>query len=306
MGWLTSAVTADAIMLLGALFDDIGVRAPIGVTWVADSRHPPMAVDVTAAGHPGRSFRLPDTDPADAVVPFAAEVQDWLIPLLGVAVPPCPSDGLGLLPQRSESGPGWVCPEADFECGFGEYLLALWPPGDGEPEVTMMLAARLQHRGVRFTGVGIKRRSGSMTAEIEMYDGADEAAARAAAAPYVAELSWAAPVTTERFLESTADGTYRGLRLCGGGPVRLALAVGPLGRASEADGCDVLIGGNAVRLEPDHRIGGPGEALIIDADGVPFADEGEIASCGGGFGGGSHVRGEHGPFYAWQITVKDS
>jgi hypothetical protein len=44
----------------------------------------------------------------------------------------------------------------------------------------------------------------------------------------------------------------------------------------------------------------------MDVHGVPFADEGEIADCGGGFGGGSHVRGEHGAFYAWQITFKDS
>ncbi|MBO0731808.1 MAG: hypothetical protein J2P57_21290, partial [Acidimicrobiaceae bacterium] len=62
------------------------------------------------------------------------------------------------------------------------------------------------------------------------------------------------------------------------------------------------VGSVAIRLLFEHRVGPPGEPLLLDANGVPFANEGDQVVCCGGFAPGSPVRGTRGIFTVGQIT----
>jgi hypothetical protein len=299
-------VAEDVIELLGALFADLNVRSQGGVVWTATARRFPLEVEVTPADCPSRSFPVGGAVVADGVVRFAQQVQQWLMAQLSGPVPPCPTDGSMLDPRLVGRSPHWVCRQGDFECEFGRYLLALWPPAAYDPEAAPMLAARLDDRGIRFTQVGLGERASAPVAHVTLFPGEDEASVRAALTPFHVKISWAEAVWTERFTESTPEGTFRGLRLRGGGAQWLAALAGRLDRSSGDQDADVLLDGQSVRLGPEHRLGGPGEPLLLDADGVPFADVGEIAYCVGGFPPATGVRGEVHPFYAWQIRIKET
>jgi hypothetical protein len=302
----TYRVAEDVIELLGALFADLNVRSRGGVVWTATTRHLPLEVAVTPADCPTRSFPLGGAVVADGVVQFAHHIQQWLIAQLSAPVPPCPMHGFALDPRLVGRSPHWVCPQGDFECEFGRYLLALWPPAAYDPEAAPMLAARLHDRGIRFTSVGLAERGSSPIAQVTVFPGEDEASVRVALAPFRVEISSAEAVWTERFTESTPEGTFRGLRLRGGGAQWLAALTGQLDRPSGDQDADVLVDGQSVRLGPEHGLGGPGEPLVLDTDGIPFADVGEIAYCAGGFPPTTGVRGEERPFYAWQIRIKET
>jgi hypothetical protein len=299
-------VAEDVIGLLGALFADLNVRSQGGVVWTATTRHFPLEVAVTSADRPTRSFPLRGAGVAEGLVQFAQQVQHWLVPQLPAPVPPCPTHGSALDPRLVGRSPHWVCPQGDFECEFGRYLLALWPPAAYDPEAAPMLAARLDDRGIRFHSVGLAERASTPIAKVTLFLGEDESSARAALAPFRVEISWAEPAWTERFTESTPEGTFRGLRLRGDGAGWLAALTGQLERPSGDQDADVLVGEQSVRLGPEHRVGGPDEPLLLEVGGVPFADVGEIAYCTGGFPPATGVRGEQRPFYAWQIRIKET
>lgn len=54
------------------------------------------------------------------------------------------------------------------------------------------------------------------------------------------------------------------------------------GVASNRDG-NIRVGQTLIRLTVEHHLGGPGEVLLLDPDGVPFADEGDEVRCAGSF-----------------------
>lgn len=144
------------------------------------------------------------------------------MPQLAAAVPPCPADGSALDARLVAGRPHWVCPEGDFDCEFGGYLLALWPPAPDDPKAAAMLAARLDVHGIRWATVGLDRRGSTPVAQVTVFRGEDDASVRAALAPFRVQIGWAEPARTERFTESTPDGTFCGLRLTGGGWLRSA------------------------------------------------------------------------------------
>jgi hypothetical protein len=198
-GWFTYRVAEDVIKLLGALFADLNVRSRGGVVWTASARHLPLEVEVTPADCNTRSFPLRGAVVADGVVQFAQQVQQWLIGQLSDPVPPCPTHGFALDPRLVGRFPRWACAQGDFDCEFGRYLLALWPPAAYDPEAAPMLAARLQDRGIRFTKVGLAERGSTPIAQVTLLPGEDEASVRAALGPFRVEISSAEPVWTERF-----------------------------------------------------------------------------------------------------------
>lgn len=58
-----------------------------------------------------------------------------------------------------------------------------------------------------------------------------------------------------------------------------------------------------VRLIPEHRLGGPGEVLVAEASGRPFAGDGEPVTCAGGFAPGGPVANQPTIFNAGQLVV---
>lgn len=55
------------------------------------------------------------------------------------------------------------------------------------------------------------------------------------------------------------------------------------GRLWRSSSGGMEVGRVAVRLTFEHRLGPPGTPLLLDADGLPFADEGDTLICAGGF-----------------------
>jgi hypothetical protein len=293
----------DLVHMLRALFSDIQVRSAPDVRWGASGRQLPVQVSArVGADGPVGSFELPGGDVADRVVDLAAALQDWLFPQLGISVPPCPHNGRRLRLRLRGATLSWTCPSGDFECELGRYLVSLWPPKPGDKRASPMLAERLDGTGVRWSGCSVGQSDETPVARVTLYAGEDEALAHAAAAPLDVEIEWEQPIVTERVM---ADGRPT-LRLAGGGMRMLADLTGTLGRPRDGDDADILVNDVPVRLEPEHRIGGPGEPLLLDAAGVPFADVGDIVSCGGGFAPPTGIAGERRrPFYAWEISVLD-
>lgn len=293
----------SALEWLGAVFDDIAVRAPFGIAWSADSEQPPVTVTVRPADHPPVRLVLRAAgDLESAAAAFAGELQAVLRPVLGVAVPPCPVHGHDLV----AAGIGWACPEGDFGCAVGDYREALWPPGPQEPagEVAAWLAARFARRDIKHVGrVGAEFRRGCWVATLGLRPAADEAAVQAAAAPVQVEITRLEPVRTVRHREPG----YRALSLRGQ-PMHLAALSGTLRRPRPGDDCDFLIEhapGQTVRvwLIPEHQRGPAGGAVLLDAAGEPFAADGDRVLAIGGFAPASPVEGEDEVFRAGELRV---
>lgn len=74
-----------------------------------------------------------------------------------------------------------------------------------------------------------------------------------------------------------------------------ALLQGILRRVTAEEDCDVIVEAGTsrvrVRLRPEHRCGPPGEPVLFDHTGVPFADDGDAVSCGDGHIPTSRVEG---------------
>lgn len=292
---------------LEAVFDDIAVRAPFGVVWSVDSGQLPVTVTVRPADHPPVRLVLRAAgDLESSVARFAGGLQSALRPVLGVAVPPCPAHGRGLVAARTAGGVGWSCPEGDFGCVVGDYREALWPPGPREPagEVAAWLAARFARRGIGQAGqVGAEFRGGGWVAMVGLRPAADQAAVRAAAAPVPVEITWLEPVRTVRHREPG----YRALSLRGAW-MHLAPLPGMLRRPRPGDDCDFLIEhapGQTVRvwLIPEHQRGSADGPVLLDAAGEPFAADGDRVLAIGGFAAASPVEGEDEVFRAGELRV---
>ncbi len=158
----------------------------------------------------------------------------------------------------------------------------------------------------------VERRSDTLVGDMVLRPSADEAAIRNATAPVVLHVTQIGPISTVREDEPGGDGQppRRTLWLRGEmAAMRLALLQGILRRPRAEDECDFLVErGNSrvrIRLQPEHRCGGPGEPVLFDHTGAPFADDGDEVACVGGFGPGSRVEGEPGVFSAGKLTVDE-
>ena len=294
---------------LEALFLDVGFRARPAVLWSVNSRELPITVTVKAGEEAVGRLLLDAPDLVDAVRRFAAELQGVLEPVLGVGAPPCPSHAGALVARRSLDLIEWQCPEGDFRCALGDYQEALWPPGADERDGAPMLVNRLRRRGLKWSTLAVDSRGGTWVASITLQPDTDEQAARAAAAPLVAEVHRTSPAYTVREDHLGVPGRppYRSLGLRGT-PGPLALLRGTLRRASEADDCDFLVEGTSghhirVRLGPEHAVGAVGDGVILDVSGKPFASDGDSVECVGGAAPSSHVEGDPTYFYAWELRV---
>lgn len=306
-------MASAVIQWLAGLFDDVTTRIRPGITWTATSAAAPLDVQVRPADRPAMSLHLGGDGPND-LRSFATALQQELNPLLGTEAPPCPTHGVALEAVETDKRLSWRCKEGDFTCAVGEYRESLWPPGPEEPQENLgsWLGHRLRRRGLMH-GVAqwsVSRRDGALVGYMALRPSADESAIRGAAAPVVLDVTHIGAVATVREVEPAGDGdpARRTLRLSGEMPaMRLARLQGILRRPRAEDDCDFIVeaGRRRVRvhLQPEHRCGGPGEPVVLDHAGAPFADDGDEVACGGGFGPGSQVEGEPGVFSAGKLTV---
>jgi hypothetical protein len=86
----------------------------------------------------------------------------------------------------------------------------------------------------------------------------------------------------------------------------LAALRGRLRRADARDDCDFLVGDAPVRVLPEHHVGSPGRAVVLDVCGDPFAEEGDPVCCVGGFAPTGPVRGGTPVFHAGELRVYES
>ena len=293
------------------LFDDVTTTTRSGLTWSLDRAEPPLTVHVQPADRPTMSHHLADDGPRERRA-FATELQSVLNPLLGVDVPPCPTHEGALEAVEMSGSVSWRCKEGDFSCAVGGYREALWPPGPDEPAANLapLLGHHLSRRGVMhgIASWSVRRQDGTLVADISLRPGADEAAIRKAADPVQLNVSRVGAVTTTRFEEpATEREPAKRVLAVRGAAMHLALLRGTLRRSLPEENCDIVVESHAsrirVRLVPDHRLGGPGEALVYDHLGDAFADVGDHVACVGGYGPSSHVEGDAGVFAASRLSV---
>jgi hypothetical protein len=296
----------DLVAWLRGLFHDFSVRAPFGIGWELDRAEPPLTATVTPADGWTALFRLTGDDVGERLN-FADQLRVFLDTELDRPVPPCPNHLAGLVPVRVDDTVEWRCPEGDFRCRVGDYEEALWPPGLQEDpgNVAPMLAARFRRLDVRgIQSVAVELRGRRWVAVVELRPDGDETAVREAAAPVVVAAEPVDAMRTVRLerLATETEPAHRALTIAGT-PMRLAMCGGRLGRAVVVGHYDVLVDDVFVRLLPQHRIGPPGGALVLDAAGEPFAYEGDRVCCVGGFGVTGPVRGETRVFNAGELRV---
>jgi hypothetical protein len=288
------STSAPGLDWLAALFSDLGIRAPHGISWSADRAELPLLVEVGLADGPSMKVELRNDSPL-ARMAVAERVQAHIDAAWDVGLPPCPDHRIGMRLVRADSVIHWRCPECDVACAVGDYDELLWPPRAGdEQQAAPLLARRLRRRGV--TGLGrFGVTDGVVRASV--HEGADEGALRAAAAPLVVEIEWVPPVGWAR--SHGSDGESLSIT---NAPMHLAGLAGPLGRSASGG---LQVGQSEVRLSFAHRIGAPGYPLLCDADGVRFADEGDEVVCAGGFAPSEPVRDARGVFMVGRITRVD-
>ncbi|MDA8311087.1 MAG: hypothetical protein M0Z46_10850 [Actinomycetota bacterium] len=303
---------ADVRWLEG-LFDDVTTRIRTGVTWTLDRSEVPLTVHVRPADRPMISLPLSGDGSAELRA-FATALQNALNPLLGTNAPPCPTHGMALEALEEHGQVRWRCTQGDFSCLVGDYREALWPPGPEEPQENLgsLLGHHLERRGV-MRGVAawsVRREAGALVGGITLRPAADEAAIREAAAPVALHVTHIGPITTVRVDEPADDRerARRTLRIGGKMAVTMAARLhGIVRRATPEEGCDFIVEAGKrrvrVRLRPEHRCGDPGEPVLFDHNGDPFADDGDEVTCGGGHIPTSRVEGEPGLFHAGIVSV---
>jgi hypothetical protein len=296
----------DLVTWIHGVFEDCSIRAPFGIGWNLDRAEPPVIATVTPADCSTATVVLTRDDLLERIN-FVARLQAFLDVELDRPVPPCPRHGVGLVPGRVGSAVHWHCHEGDFECRVGDYSEALWPPDPeaGTDGVAPMLARRFTRR--RLTGIetfGVHLRDGHWVVQIKLRPDADRRAIREAADPMVVEAEEVEAVRTVRVERSATDTepAHRALTRVGAA-IRLARLQGRLRRAGASDAWDFVVSDTPVRLVPDHRLGAPGRAVVLDASGAPFADEGDEVCCVGGFAPVAPVRGQTPIFHAGELRV---
>ena len=85
----------------------------------------------------------------------------------------------------------------------------------------------------------------------------------------------------------------------------LAALHGRLHRARASDRCDFRLDDTPVRLVPEHQLGPPPGPVVLDAEGVAFAAEGDTVCCVGGFAKIGPVLDEPRVFSAGELRVYD-
>lgn len=268
---------------ISCLFEDCRARAPFGLAWELDGARAPLVASVTPADMPTVRVRL-DRDDIRGRIDFACRLQVLLDVALDHPVPRCPAHRVGLAPARAGDEVVWVCPAGDFRCEIGEYeLAAFWPPAEADQWAAPLLAKRFRRAGV--TGVShfsVEGDGGQLVARVAVRPDADEGRVRAAASPLAVELSRVPAIGTVREWRPATDRepAHETLTVTGVA-MRLARVDGVLHRAAAGEDCDFLVGSTRVLLAAAHLIGEPGNTLLMDADGVALADEGDRVSCGG-------------------------
>lgn len=296
----------DLVDWVTRLFGDCRARAPLGVVLELDRAAPPLVATVSPAAMPAGFVTL-DRDDIAGRIDFASRLQAFLGVALDQPVPRCPTHNLGLSPTRVRDDVVWCCPEDDFRCEVGGYeLAAFWPPTQADAWAAPLLSQRFDRYGVTgLSGFSVEDRDGQLVARVSVRPDANDDLVRAAASPLEVEFTRAPAISTERKWHPASDRepAHETLTLTGVA-TRLARLDGVLRRAAPEDACDFLVGNTRVRLGPDHLIGEPGRSLLMDANGVAFADEGDEVSCGGGGVPGGPVRtDEPAIFHAGQISV---
>lgn len=281
----------DAVAWLTALFSDLGIRAPHGISWEIDRADPPLHLRVGLADGPVAALVLRDDGPL-ARIAVAEQVQAHVDACWEVALPPCPDHDVGLVATRAGDEVRWRCPDGDVDCAVGDYDELLWPPRPVDADrAGSLLGDRLRRRSV----TGLSRWSvhdGVITAHVR--EGADEAALRAAADPFRVEITWVPPAGWAR--TQTAEGDTLSVT---NSVISLARFEGVLSRSASGG---LQLGDTELRLSFEHRVGPPGGPLLLDADGVPFAEEGDQVICGGGFLPSGPVRNAPGVILAGRVT----
>jgi hypothetical protein len=296
----------DLVEWVTRLFGDCRARAPFGVVLELDRAEPPLVAAVSPADMPTGYVSL-DRDDLGGRIDFVCRLQAFLDVALDQPVPRCPTHKRGLTPTRVGDEVVWCCPEGDFRCEVGEYeLAAFWPPTQADAWAAPLLAKRFDRYGVTgLSSFSVEDRAGQLVARVRARPDADDDLVREAASPLEVEFTRATAISTAREWHPATDRerAHETLTLTGVA-MRLARLDGVLRRAAPEDECDFLVGTARVRLGPGHLIGQPGTPLLMDADGVAFADEGDQVSCGGGAVPHGPVRADKPSiFHAGRISV---
>ncbi|MGC9221930.1 MAG: hypothetical protein ACP5H2_11375 [Solirubrobacteraceae bacterium] len=296
----------DLVQWVARLFDDCRARALFGVVLQLDRAEPPLVAAVSPADMPTGYVTLDRSDIAGRI-DFACRLQAFLDVALDQPVPGYPTHHLDLAPTRVDDEVVWRCPQGDFRCEVGEYeLAAFWPPTQAYTRAAPLLAKRFDRYGVvGLSSFGVQDRDGQLVARVSVRPEADDELVRAAASPLELQFIRAPAISTAREWHPASDRepAHETLTLTGVA-MRLARLDGVLRRAPSEDECDFLVGNTRVRLEPAHLTGDSGSPLLMDADGVAFANEGDQVSCGGGYLPHEPVRtARPSIFHAAQISV---
>ncbi|MGH9072074.1 MAG: hypothetical protein ACRDX8_13140 [Acidimicrobiales bacterium] len=286
-------MSPDVVPWLKALFQDLHTRSPHAILWDLDGVLPPLKVRVqlTEEG-PRAEIALPEDRPL-ARLRVAERVQRQVHSHWEVDLPPCPDHGTGLKAVLSGEEIRWRCPHGDVDCAAGDYQELLWPPGpEDERQAAPLLGDRWKRRGIR----GVQSWSvhhGVVRATV--HEGTDLGAVARAAAPFRVDFERVPPVGWAR--QQDPDGETL---MITNAPMHLAQLSGRLHR-SAAGGLQV--GGTEVRLLMRHRVGPLDGPLLLDANGMPFADEGDMLIGCGGYEPAGPVRGAgNGVFAVGKIT----
>ncbi len=274
---------------VATVLSDLNARSPHGIDWALDRAELPLTVRCSLADGPTADFVLSQGLRARIVI--VEQIQQFVGAEWEVGIPPCPDHGTALQPVSQGDAVRWQCPAGDIDCAVGDYRELLWPPRT-EDDPAPLLGDRWHRRGV-FGVVQWSISDGVVQATAR--EGTNEAALRAAAAPYRVDLTWTGPIGWRR----RENSGQRLLELTNG-PMLAARLEGRL-RRSETGG--LLVGDATLHLGFPHRVGPPGRPALLDADGAPFADEGDWVVCAGGFVPSGRVRGAPSVFVAGLIEV---